>query len=137
MKSPYTMTASDGDIPVFGRAASHPRSHGTFARVLGEYVRVRHVLGLEEAVHRMSGMPAQRLSIADRGMLRVGMKADVVVFDPATVEDRSTFEKPHQFSVGFRDVVVNGKPVLLRGTITDKRPGQVLYGPGYAKTLAR
>ncbi len=133
MRSPYTMVASDGDIPVFGTAAPHPRSYGTFARVLGEYVRVQHVLSLEDAVHKMSGMPAQRLGITDRGMLRVGMKADMVVFDPATVGDKATFEKPHQYSIGFSDVVVNGKPVLLSGKVTSARPGAVLYGPGKAR----
>ncbi len=133
MRSPYTMIASDGDIPVFGKAAPHPRSYGTFARVLGEYVRVQHVLTLEEAVHKMSGMPAQRLGIADRGLLRVGMKADVVVFDVETVGDKAEFERPHQYSVGVSDVVVNGKPVLVGGKVTAARPGAVLYGPGRAR----
>ncbi len=130
MRSPYTMIASDGDIPEFGKAAPHPRSYGTFARVLGVYVREQHVLTLEQAVHKMSGMPAQRMSIPDRGLLRVGMKADLVVFDPETVADRAEFAKPHQYSVGFEDVVVNGKPVLLKGVVTAARPGKVLYGPG-------
>src|ERR1041384_631347 len=102
MKSPYSMVASDGDIPVFGQAAPHPRSYGTFARVLGVYVREKHVLTLEEAVRRMSSYPAQRLKIWDRGLLRPGMKADLVIFDPATVGDRSQFDKPHHSSVGFR-----------------------------------
>ncbi len=132
MKSPYTMVASDGEIPVFGRAAPHPRSYGTFARVLGVYVRERHVLTLEDAVRRMSGMPAERLKIPDRGLLRVGMKADVVVFDAATVGDRNTFEKPHQYSAGFDDVLVNGKPVLQAGKVTSARPGRVIYGPAKA-----
>ena len=85
MRSPYTMVASDGDIPVFGQASPHPRSYGTFARVLGVYVREKHVLTLEEAVRRMSGYPAERLKIWDRGLLRPGMKADVVMFDPDQV----------------------------------------------------
>ncbi len=131
MRSPYTMIASDGDIPVFGVAAPHPRSYGTFARVLGVYVRERNILTLQDAVRRMSSMPAQRLSFGDRGLLRPGMKADIVVFDPATVADKATFEKPHQYSVGFRDVVVNGKLVLRNGKVTAERPGQVLYGPAY------
>ena len=79
MQSPYTMVASDGDIPLFGEAAPHPRSYGTFARVLGVYVREKHVIPLEEAVRKMSGYPAERLKIFDRGILRPGMKADVVV----------------------------------------------------------
>ena len=131
MRSPYTMIASDGDIPEFGKASPHPRGYGTFARVLGVYVREQHVLSLEEAVHKMSGMPARRMSIGDRGLLRVGMKADVVVFDPATVADKAEFERPHQYSVGFEDVVVNGKAVLLKGVGTAARPGQVIYGPAY------
>jgi dihydroorotase/N-acyl-D-amino-acid deacylase len=129
MKSPNTMIASDGDIPVMGRAAPHPRSYGTFARVLGVYVRERHVISLEDAIHKMSGMPAARLKFNDRGLLKPGMKADVVVFDPNTVSDRATFEKPHQYSVGFREVIVNGKFAMLDGKVTGERPGRILYGP--------
>ena len=129
MQSPYTMVASDGDIPVFGKAAPHPRSYGTFARVLGVYVREKHVLTLQDAIRRMSSMPAQRLRFSDRGLLRPGMKADIVVFDPSTVGDRATYDKPHQYSVGFRDVIVNGKTVLRNGHVTEARPGRVLYGP--------
>ena len=132
MRAPYTMIASDGDIPVFGQAAPHPRSYGTFARVLGEYVRVQHILTLEEAIHRMTGLPAQRLKLADRGLLRVGMKADIVIFDPATVADKSEFANPHQYSTGIADVIVNGQPVLRSGKVTAARPGQVLYGPAKA-----
>jgi dihydroorotase/N-acyl-D-amino-acid deacylase len=131
MQSPYTMIASDGDIPVFGQASPHPRSYGTFARVLGVYVRERHVLTLEDAVRRMSGYPAARLKIWDRGLLRPGMKADLVVFDPATVADRAQYDKPHQYSVGFRDVMVNGKFALRDGQVTAERPGRVLYGPAH------
>jgi N-acyl-D-amino-acid deacylase len=133
MKSPYTMIASDGDIPVFGKASPHPRSYGTFARVLGVYVRERHVISLEEAIHKMSGMPAWRLKLGDRGLIKLGMKADVVVFDPATVIDKSTFEKPHQYSEGFVDVMVNGRFALRDGKVTDERAGRVLYGPAYVK----
>jgi dihydroorotase/N-acyl-D-amino-acid deacylase len=129
MRSPFTMIASDGDIPVFGQAAPHPRSYGTFARVLGVYVREKGVLTLEDAVRRMSGFPAQRLKIWDRGMLRPGMKADVIVFDPKTVADRAEYEKPHQYSVGVRDVMVNGKFVLREDKVTAERPGRVLLGP--------
>ena len=131
MHSPYTMIASDGDIPVFGQASPHPRSYGTFARVLGVYVREKHVLTLEDAVRRMSGYPAQRLKIWDRGLLRPGMKADIVIFDPAKAGDRSQYDKPHQYSVGFRDVLVNGKMVLHNDQVTAERPGRVLYGPAH------
>ncbi|MGP8247132.1 MAG: N-acyl-D-amino-acid deacylase family protein [Bryobacteraceae bacterium] len=133
LRSPFTMVASDGEIPVFGRAAPHPRSYGTFARVLGVYVRERHVLTLEEAVRRMSGYPAQRLKLWDRGLLRPGMKADLTVFDPDRIADRATFDQPHQYSVGVRDVMVNGRFVLRGEKVTAERPGQVLYGPGWRK----
>ena len=133
MKSPWTMIASDGEIPVFGQASPHPRSYGTFARVLGVYVRDEQVIGLEEAVRKMSGLPAQRLKLWDRGLLRPGMKADVVIFDASKVADKSQFDKPHQYSVGFSDVFVNGKPALRQGQVTSERPGRVLYGPAFAK----
>jgi N-acyl-D-amino-acid deacylase len=129
MRSPYTMIASDGDIPVFGQAAPHPRSYGTFARVLGVYVREKNVITLEDAVHKMSGYPAARLKIWDRGMLRPGMKADVIVFDPATVADRAEYNKPHQYSVGVHEVIVNGKLVLHQDQVTAERPGRVIAGP--------
>jgi len=131
MRSPYTMIASDGEIPLFGQASPHPRSYGTFARVLGVYVREKHILTLEEAVRRMSGYPAQRLKIWDRGLLRPGMKADVVVFDPNTIADRAQYDKPHQYSVGVHEVIVNGKPALRNGEVTAERPGRVLYGPAH------
>jgi dihydroorotase/N-acyl-D-amino-acid deacylase len=131
MRSPYTMIASDGEIPVFGQASPHPRSYGTFARVLGVYVREKHVLTLEDAVRRMSGYPAQRLKIWDRGLVRPGMKADVVVLDPDTIADRAQYDKPHQYSVGVRDIIVNGKLALRNGEVTSERPGRVLYGPAH------
>ncbi len=131
LKFPFTMVASDGEIPVFGKDAPHPRSYGTFARVLGVYVREKKVLTLEDAVRKMSGFPAQRLKIWDRGLLRTGMKADVIIFDPSTVADKSDFSAPHQYSVGIRDVIVNGKVVLGDGKVTSARSGRVLYGPGH------
>jgi len=129
MRSPYAMVASDGEIPVFGQQAPHPRSYGTFARVLGVYVREPHVISLEEAVRKMSGFPAQRMKLWDRGLLIPGMKADVIVFDPATVGDRATYDQPHQYSVGVNEVIVNGKLVLHQGKVTSERPGKVLLGP--------
>jgi N-acyl-D-amino-acid deacylase len=129
LKYPFTMVGSDGEIPEFGVGAPHPRSYGTFARVLGRYVRERHTITLEDAVHRMSGLPATRLKLYDRGLLRPGMKADVVVFDAATVADKAEFAKPHQYAVGFKDIVINGKPVIVGGELTKERPGRVLYGP--------
>lgn len=131
MRSPHTMIASDGTIPVFGHGAPHPRSYATFARVLAVYVRETMVLTLEDAVRKMSGFPAQRLKIWDRGVLRPGAKADVVLFDADAIADRAQFEKPHQYSVGVRDVIVNGRFALRNGAVTDERPGRVLYGPGH------
>lgn len=131
MRYPFSMVASDGDIPVFGQASPHPRSYGTFARVLAVYVREQHVIGLEEAVRRMTSLPAQRLKLWDRGILRPGMKADLVVFDPLTIGDRATYEKPHQYAVGVRDVIVNGKIAMRDTKVTAERAGQILYGPGH------
>lgn len=129
LRSPYTMIGSDGEIPEFGRGVPHPRSYGTFARVLARYVRDRKVLALEDAIRKMSGYPAERLKLFDRGLLRPGMKADVAVFDPAAVQDQADFTNPHQYAVGFRYVIVNGKPIIDDGKLTGERPGRVLYGP--------
>lgn len=129
MKYPFTMVASDGEIPTFGQGAPHPRSYGTNVRVLGRYVRELHTITLEDAVHKMSGLPAQRLKLYDRGLIRPGMKADLAIFDPATVADTATFEKPHSYAVGVRYVVVNGKIVIDDGKLTNERPGMILYGP--------
>jgi N-acyl-D-amino-acid deacylase len=135
LRFPYTMIASDGGIQVFGEAAPHPRSYGTFARVLSVYVRERHVLTLEEAVRRMTSLPAARLKLFDRGLIRPGMKADIAVFDPAKVKDLSTFEKPHQYAEGFQHVLVNGKPVLLDGKMTGEKSGRILRGSGAGQQL--
>ena len=129
LRYPFTMIGSDGEIPLFGKAAPHPRSYGTFARVLGRYVRELHVLTLEDAVHRMTAIPAARLGLGDRGLLRPGMKADLAVFDPALVADQATFDNPHQYAAGVRHVLVNGRPVVRDGKVTGERPGRVLYGP--------
>jgi N-acyl-D-amino-acid deacylase len=130
LRYPFTMIGSDGEVPRFGVGAPHPRSYGAFARVLGRYVRERKTLKLEDAVHRMSGMTAARLKLFDRGILRPGMKADIVIFDPNTVADVADFAKPHQYATGFKDVIINGKPVIANGELTHERPGRVLYGPG-------
>jgi dihydroorotase/N-acyl-D-amino-acid deacylase len=129
---PAAMIASDGEVPLFGQGAPHPRSYGTFARVLAVYVRERKILTLEEAVRKMSSFPAARIGVADRGVLRPGMKADIAVFDPARVRDAATFEKPHQYAEGFSHVIVNGQVVYENGAMTAARPGRVLYGPGKA-----
>jgi N-acyl-D-amino-acid deacylase len=129
LRHPATMIASDGEVVVFGRANPHPRSYGTWARVLGRYVRELKVVSLEDAVRKMSALPAQRLGLADRGVLREGMKADVAVFDPAVVRDRATFEQPHQYAEGFSLVVINGAVAFENGAMTAARPGRILYGP--------
>jgi N-acyl-D-amino-acid deacylase len=131
LRAPYTMVASDGEVMAPGSNVPHPRSYGTFARVLGRYVRERRTITLEEAVRKMSSFPAARFGLHDRGLLRPGMKADIAVFDPATVGDTATFVKPHSYATGFRHVVVNGKAVILDGKLTAARPGRVLYGPGW------
>jgi N-acyl-D-amino-acid deacylase len=126
LRSPYTMIGSDGEIPQFGRGAPHPRSYGTFARVLARYVRERKVLTLEDAVRKMSGYPAERLRLLDRGLLRPGMKADIVIFDPAKVLDKADYANPHQYAEGVRDVLVNGELVISGGQLTKARPGQLI-----------
>lgn len=129
LRDPLTMIASDGEIPLFGQNMPHPRSYGTFARVLARYVRDQQALTLEEAVRKMTSFPAQRLSLADRGLLREGLRADLVLFDPATIRDRATFEQPHQYAEGVSLVIVNGEIVLEQNAMTRARPGRVLYGP--------
>jgi N-acyl-D-amino-acid deacylase len=126
MRHPATMIASDGWVQILNQGVPHPRSYGTFARVLGVYVRERNVLALEDAIRKMSSFPAQRLRMLDRGVLRPGMKADIVVFDPSRVRDMATFEKPHQYAAGFSSVVVNGALVFDGKMMTPARPGQVL-----------
>ena len=131
LRFPFTMVASDGEIPVAGRGVPHPRSYGTFARVLGRYVRERGILTLEEAVRKMTSLPAWRLGLKDRGLIRPGMKADLVVFDAASIADQATFQNPRQYATGVRHLFVNGRPVILNGEVTTERPGRVLRGPGY------
>jgi N-acyl-D-amino-acid deacylase len=131
MRRPWVSIASDGtalnlDAPGF----PHPRSYGSNARVLGKYVREEGVLRLEEAVRKMTSLPAQVLRLADRGLLRAGYWADVVVFDPDRVADRATFEQPKQYAVGIEYVLVNGDVVIDGGNHTGARPGRVVYGPG-------
>ncbi len=115
----------------FGNEGTHPRTYGSFTRILGRYVRDEKLMTLEFAVRKMTSLAAQRVGLADRGLVRPGMYADITVFDPATVIDRATFEKPHQTSVGIEYVFVNGQMVLKKGQITSARPGRGLRGPGY------
>jgi N-acyl-D-amino-acid deacylase len=121
-------TAPDG---ILGREHPHPRAYGTFPRILRKYVREEHKLTLEDAIRKFSALPAQRMRFADRGVLKQGMWADIVVFDPKTIHDVATFEKPNQLSVGMQYVLVNGKPVISKGTMTNALPGKVLRGAAY------
>jgi N-acyl-D-amino-acid deacylase len=118
---------------VFLKSSAHPRTYGNFARFLGKYVREEKVTTLPEAIRRLSGLPATNLGLDHRGFLQPGMYADVVVFDPATIADKATYEKPHQYAVGVRHVFVNGVAVLKDGAHTGAKPGRALKGPG-AKT---
>jgi N-acyl-D-amino-acid deacylase len=126
MRHPQVMIASDGRLSTPGDGHPHPRAYGTFPRVLGHYVRDQHVLTLEEGVHKMTGMPAARLGLRDRGVLRQDAVADLVVFDAARIADRATFTDPHQYATGIDAVVVNGVPAVLDGRFLDVRPGRVL-----------
>ena len=122
--------ASQAPEGVFLKSNPHPRAYGNFARVLGKYVRDEKVIPMKEAIRRLSGLPATNLGLDHRGFLKEGMFADVVVFDPGTIADRATFEKPHQYAVGMKDVFVNGVQVLKDGEHTGAKPGRALWGPG-------
>jgi dihydroorotase/N-acyl-D-amino-acid deacylase len=124
---------SSGTSPegILGQEHPHPRAYGTFPRILRKYVREEKKLTLEDAIRKMSALPAQRMRLADRGVLKAGMWADVVVFDPATIQDLATFENPNQLSQGMEYVLVNGVPVIDAGKMTGALPGKVLRGPGY------
>ncbi len=131
MQYPFNMFASDAGIRAFGSGVPHPRGYGTNARVLAKYVREEKVLTLEEAIRRMTSLPAQKFQLKDRGLLKEGMAADIVIFDAATVKDHSTFEQPHQYSTGFQFVIVNGQVVVDDGTHNGTRSGKALKGPGF------
>jgi N-acyl-D-amino-acid deacylase len=121
-------TAPDG---LLGTEHPHPRAYGTFPRILRKYVREEHALTLEDAIRKFSSLPAQRMRFTDRGVLKEGMWADVVIFDPATIKDVATFEQPNQLSQGMEYVLVNGVPVVAQGKMTGALPGKVMRGPGY------
>jgi N-acyl-D-amino-acid deacylase len=116
---------------VFVKTSTHPRAYGNFARLLGKYVRDEHVIPIEQAIRKLTSLPAATLRLKDRGRLEKGYFADVVVFDPKTIADRSTYEKPHQYATGVKDVWVNGGQVLKDGEHTGQKPGRVVRGPGY------
>lgn len=137
LQHPTTMIASDGEVTTFGKASPHPRSYGTFPRVLGHYVRDRRLLTLEEAIRKMTSFPAQRVGLTDRGSLRPGMKADLVIFDADRVRDRATYEQPHQYPEGISAVLVNGVVVFEGGAMTGARPGVIVHGPAKTRSEER
>ncbi len=122
---------------LLGAAHPHPRAYGTFPRILRKYVREDHALTLEDAIRKFSALPAARLKLADRGVIKQGLWADLVIFDPDTITDRASFEDPNQLSVGMQWVLVNGIPVIAEGVASGARPGKVLRGPGYPVTSPR
>ena len=127
---PNTAVTSDGTVMAYGRGQPHPRSYGTNARVLADFVRDRKILTLADAIRRMTSLPARTFSFHDRGIVRPGFIADLVLFDPAIVADKATFEDPHRYSVGFDYVIVNGVAVVANGKMTDERSGKFIKGPG-------
>lgn len=135
LRQPWIKFGTDtgGVDPDSSQGLAHPRAYGTYPRILGKYVREERVMTLEEAIRKMSSDVASRLSIQDRGLLREGMYADIVIFDPNTIGDRSTFEQPHQLSVGVRHVFVNGVGVVKEGNHTGTKPGRIVRGPGYSR----
>jgi N-acyl-D-amino-acid deacylase len=130
MREPFTMIASDSSVREFGVGNPHPRGYGDNARVLGEYVRGQHLITLEDAIRKMTSLPAQTFSLRDRGQIREGFAADLVIFDDATVSDKATFDQPHQYAVGFSSVIVNGQIVFDGQKMTGAMSGQPLYGNG-------
>jgi len=126
MQAPFTMIASDAGIPQFGYSVPHPRAYGTNTRVLGKYVREKGLLPLEDAIRKMTSLPASRFKFNDRGLLKPGYKADLVIFDPDTVTDRATFDQPHAYPTGIRTVIVNGQITIADGVHLGTRAGYVL-----------
>jgi dihydroorotase/N-acyl-D-amino-acid deacylase len=128
-------TDAGGEDPATAQGLTHPRAYGTFTRILGRYVRDEKIIPLEDAIRKMTSAVATRLSIQDRGVLRAGLWADIVVFDPETIIDRATFEEPHQVSTGVRHLFVNGVAVVRNGEHTGELPGMIVRGPGYGVTV--
>jgi N-acyl-D-amino-acid deacylase len=126
MRHPQVAVASDSGLLSFGDGVPHPRGYGNTARVLGEYVRVRHVIPLEEAVRKMTSLPAEHFRFQNRGAIKVGYAADLVIFDPARIGDTASYERPHAYPAGIPYVLVNGVPVVDGDDQTTARPGQVL-----------
>jgi dihydroorotase/N-acyl-D-amino-acid deacylase len=136
LRQPWVSVDNDasGTSPegILGQEHPHPRAYATFPRILRLYVREQHLLSLPDAIRKFTALAAQREHLADRGVIKEGMWADLVVFDPDSVADKATYEKPNQLSEGMQWVLVNGVPVIAEGKMTGARPGRVLYGEGYA-----
>ena len=130
MQEPFTMIASDSGVRQFGAGVPHPRGYGNNARVLGRYVRELKIIALEDAIRKMTSLPAQTFNLRDRGQVREGFAADLVIFDPATVSDKATFDQPHQYATGFSSVIVNGQVVFDGAKMTGIMSGSPLFGPG-------
>jgi len=130
MKQPFTMIASDSGVREFGSGVPHPRGYGNNARVLGRYVREMKIISLEDAVRKMTSLPAQTFNLRDRGLIKEGFAADIVIFDEKTVTDKATFENPHQYAEGFSSVVVNGRIVFDGSSLTGEMSGRPLHGAG-------
>ncbi len=137
MRQPFTMIASDSGVRNFGSGVPHPRGYGNNARVLGRYVRELKIITLEDAIRKMTSLPAQTFGLADRGQIHEGFAADIVIFDESTVTDKATFENPHQYAEGFTSVIVNGAVVFDGQKLTGTMPGRALRGGGYAHNGAK
>ena len=141
LKQPWVSLGSDAESSapegVFLKSSTHPRAYGNFARFLGHYVRERNLMPLQEGIYRLTGLPAHNWKLSGRGCIKVGCHADIVVFDPITITDHSTYDKPMQFATGVSDVFVNGVQVLRNGQHTGALPGQVVHGPGWAGAKTR
>ena len=133
IKYPFNMIGADAGVPVRGRGMPHPRAYGTNARVLAKYVRDEKLVSLEEMIRRMTSLAAQKFQLKDRGLIKEGMAADIVIFDPNEVTDKATFEQPHQYSTGFHFVLVNGHLVIENGKHTGTKSGTTLKGQGFNK----
>ncbi len=136
MREPFTMIASDSGVREVDESVPHPRGYGNNARVLGRYVRELHLISLEDAIRKMTSLPAQTFGFHDRGLLRPGFAADLVIFDEKTVSDPATFTKPHQYAAGISNVIVNGEVVYADGAMTAARPGVALRGPSQRQAMA-
>jgi N-acyl-D-amino-acid deacylase len=137
LQYPNTMFASDSGVRRFGQGVPHPRGYGNNARVLSKYVRGLKLIRLEEAIRKMTSLPAAKFKFMDRGLLRPGMAADIAIFDFDKVDDPATFEKPHAYAQGFENILVNGEPVILNGEKTGRLSGSILIGQGAETTYPR